>query len=278
MNTDTKTEWRLVPVEPTDEMMQAIDESSPGLYWKRCPWKAALNAAPSPQASEPVGYWFNYETKFVDPEFAERNFDLSEKAEMLIPLYTEPQHAKPCERCAALEAERDDWVACHAKIFRELQETKTLLGNKCAELAALEAENAQQSDARKQAQADLERYKRRCTDIEHQNERLNAENARLTQLNSTVVYGIEKLGTTLDEARATIAHQAEQLAAAQKDVRRLDDLGALIVAGDISIEEREPKNSEFRIRTDTTEYDNPFTGATLREVIDAATAAQKEGK
>ena len=38
-------------------------------------------------------------------------------------------------RITELENERDEWIACHARIFRELQETKTLLGNKCAELA-----------------------------------------------------------------------------------------------------------------------------------------------
>lgn len=36
--------------------------------------------------------------------------------------------------------DRDDWIACHAKIFRELQETKTLLGNKCAEVERLTRE------------------------------------------------------------------------------------------------------------------------------------------
>ena len=35
--------------------------------------------------------------------------------------------------------DRDDWIACHAKIFRELQETKTLLANKCAEVERLKA-------------------------------------------------------------------------------------------------------------------------------------------
>ena len=33
----------------------------------------------------------------------------------------------------SVSQDRDDWIACHAKIFRELQETKTLLANKCAE-------------------------------------------------------------------------------------------------------------------------------------------------
>ena len=45
------------------------------------------------------------------------------------------------EQVAALEADRDDWIACHAKIFRELQETKTLVGNKCEEVAALAEQN-----------------------------------------------------------------------------------------------------------------------------------------
>lgn len=46
------------------------------------------------------------------------------------------------EQVAALTSDRDDWIACHAKIFRELQETKTLVGNKCAEVAALAEQNA----------------------------------------------------------------------------------------------------------------------------------------
>ena len=33
----------------------------------------------------------------------------------------------------SVSQDRDDWIACHAKIFRELQETKTLLANKCFE-------------------------------------------------------------------------------------------------------------------------------------------------
>lgn len=40
-------------------------------------------------------------------------------------------------RVELLKQDRDDWIECHAKIFRELQETKTLLGNKCAEIEAL---------------------------------------------------------------------------------------------------------------------------------------------
>ena len=36
--------------------------------------------------------------------------------------------------------DRDDWIACHAKISRVLQETKTLLGNKCAEVERLTRE------------------------------------------------------------------------------------------------------------------------------------------
>lgn len=42
-------------------------------------------------------------------------------------------------RVESLKQDRDEWIECHAKIFRELQEVKTLLGNKCAENAALQA-------------------------------------------------------------------------------------------------------------------------------------------
>ena len=68
-------------------------------------------------------------------------------------LYATPQ---PCPRCTelevekdawqgrfyAVEADRDDWITCHAKIFRELQETKALLGNKCAKLEQMRSSTA----------------------------------------------------------------------------------------------------------------------------------------
>lgn len=41
---------------------------------------------------------------------------------------------------AAMTAERDEWIACHAKNFRELQEAKTLVGNKCQRITELEKE------------------------------------------------------------------------------------------------------------------------------------------
>ena len=75
---------------------------------------------------------------------------------------------------------------------------------------------------------------------------------------------------------SAICMQAEQLAAAEKDVKRLNDLETLVFNGDVSIEEREPRHSEFRIHTGDTDYDKPFVGRTLREAIDAA--AHRKGK
>lgn len=52
MNTETKTEWRMVPVEPTKEMLKAalrMDVTALGV----ATYKAMLNAAPTPPASEP---------------------------------------------------------------------------------------------------------------------------------------------------------------------------------------------------------------------------------
>ena len=84
---------------------------------------------------------------------------------------------------------------------------------------------AQQTKARKQAQADLETYKGRCTDLEHQNERLEAENARLTRCLKKANEQTEHFEREYYLRGDVIAQLTEQLAAAQKVI---DAAGNLI--------------------------------------------------
>lgn len=49
-----------------------------------------------------------------------------------------PDVAAMQARIAELENERDDWIACHAKVFRELQGAKQIVGNQAERIAELE--------------------------------------------------------------------------------------------------------------------------------------------
>lgn len=74
-----------------------------------------------------------------------------------IPLYA---HAKPCARCEELQQDlqttadalghiqrqfeavnqdRDDWITCHAKIFRELQDAKATIAQQAKRIKELES-------------------------------------------------------------------------------------------------------------------------------------------
>lgn len=184
----------------------------------------------------------------VDPEGLKREEELHKQFIQAVP---EREVAKGCPRCAELQQDlqttadalghmkrqfeavnqdRDDWIACHAKIFRELQEAKSTI--------------AQQAERIKELEGAWEKLGEQC---------------------------VAHTKTIKERDRL-----AEQLAAAEKDVKRLNDLETLVFNGDVSIEEREPRHSEFRIHTGDTDYDKPFVGRTLREAIDAA--AHRKGK
>lgn len=101
---------------------------------------------------------------------------------------TKYDHAKPCERCAELDLllrdllcviHRDggQHIRAHG-IEQSVEDAKKKffdLRDLPEKLAALEAE----AKTRKRAQADLETYKGRCTNLEHQNERLEAAIERM---------------------------------------------------------------------------------------------------
>ena len=144
-----------------------------------------LATDPAPQASEPVYAYRRKGLSYFCTCERKQYEELVTKPNMfeVTVFYPTPQPTKPCERCAELEAE---------------------------------------AKARKQAQADLETYKGRCTDLEHQNERLEAENAKPLRVTRQQA---EASADLLNEKQATIAQQAEQLAAAQKVI---DAAGNLI--------------------------------------------------
>lgn len=55
--------------------------------------------------------------------------DLQDPRAALIELYAQVD---------TLRTERDDWIACHAKVFRKLQDTKQIVGNQAERIAELE--------------------------------------------------------------------------------------------------------------------------------------------
>lgn len=145
----------------------------------------------------------------VDPEGLKREEELHKQFIQAVP---EREVAKWCPRCAELQQDsqttadalghiqqqfemvnndRDDWIACHAKIFRELQETKTLLGNKCTEV-----------------------------------ERLTRERESWEKLFGEVALSLKCLPSCFVDDNSHVLRVAkeamEQLAAAQKDADRLD--------------------------------------------------------
>lgn len=210
--TKTKTEWRLVPVEPTKEMQKAalcIEAEAFGV----AAYKAMLNAAPAPPASEPVARETRIEMIAGAIYTYISNLFLPKEVIAAATYITDRHAAKPCERCAELE----DQFQFQAALTKELLPYQDEAVKSRAKIAALEAEKeeitqairwapssahwsnvliklcgedsrdginmlekqlreaqsaiAQQTKARKQAQADLETYKGRCTDLEHQNAR-----------------------------------------------------------------------------------------------------------
>lgn len=111
MNTEMKTEWRLVPVPATQKMSEAGMATSilTSAYEKEIDidvmFEAMCNAAPTPQVSEPVYAYRRKGLNYFCTCARTRYEELTTKPntyEVAI-FYHAPQLVKPCERCAELE-------------------------------------------------------------------------------------------------------------------------------------------------------------------------------
>ena len=129
------SEWKMVPVEPTDEMIHAIDGLICSSYlWPVYAYRAMIDAAPV-QQTDPLGYFtFNKEWNVWEQMSAKYK-----NASDATPLYLHP----PSAELARLRAENERLTGA----LQEIADTPATPDNHDLVAVIMQAQHALQADA-----------------------------------------------------------------------------------------------------------------------------------